>query len=178
MIDDMKVTIDKFNGTNFAYWKMQIEDLLYHKNFYLPLGGEAKKPTTMSDAKWEVPNRKALGKVLAEHLNEFNTIISQLSSVNVQFEDGVWALLVLFSLPDNWNGMVTSLSNSSGSTKLKFDDVMSVILDEEIRRTASSESSGSAMNVGNRGMSYEREQSRGRSRSRSKSRSSKGKIKC
>ena len=232
MTDDMKLTIEKFNGTNFAYWKMQIEDLLYQKNFYLPLGGKAKKPTTMSDAEWEVLDRKALGTVrlslsksvtfniskekttkdvmdalsrmyekpsasnkvflmrklfnmkmveggvVAEHLNEFNTVMSQLSSVNVQFEDEIWALLVLSSLPDSWNGMVTSLSNSSGSTKLKFDDVVSAILDEEIRRKPSGESSGSALNVGNRGRSSEREQSHGRSKSRSKSRSSKGKIEC
>ena len=50
MTDDTKLTIEKFNGTNFAYWKIQIEDLLYQKNFYLPLGGKAKKPATMSDA--------------------------------------------------------------------------------------------------------------------------------
>ena len=50
MTDDTKLTIEKVNGTNFAYWKMQIEDLLYLKNFYLSLGGKAKKPTTMSDA--------------------------------------------------------------------------------------------------------------------------------
>ena len=49
MTDDTKLTIDKFNGTNFAYWKMQIEDLLYKKNFYLPLGGKAKKSATMLD---------------------------------------------------------------------------------------------------------------------------------
>ncbi|XXG79495.1 hypothetical protein AAC387_Pa09g0546 [Persea americana] len=232
MTDDIKLTIEKFNGTNFAYWKMQIEDLLYQKNFYLPLGRKAKKPTTISDAEWEVLDRKALGivrpslsksvtfniskekttkdvmdalsrmyekpsasnkvflmrklfnmkmvegGVVAEHVNEFNTVMSQLSSVNVQFEDEIWALLVLSSLPDSWNGMVTSLSNSSGSTKLKFDDVVSAILDEEIRRKPSGESSGSALNVGNRGRSSEREQSHGRSKSQSKSRSSKGKIEC
>ena len=118
------------------------------------------------------------GGVVAEHLNEFNTVMSQLSSVNVQFEDEIWALLVLSSLPDSWNGMVTSLSNSSGSAKLKFDDVVSAILDEEIRRKPSGESSESVLNVGNRGRSSEREQSHGRSKSRSKSRSSKGKIEC
>ena len=67
------------------------------------------------------------GGVVAEHPNESNTVMSQLSSVNVQFEDKIWALLVLSSLPDSSNGMVTSLSNSSGSAKLKFDDVVSAI---------------------------------------------------
>ena len=70
--------------------------------------------------------------------------------------------------------MVTSLSNSSRSTTLKFDDVVSAILDEEIRRKPS----GSALNVENKGRSSERAQSRGRTKLRSKSRSSKGKIEC
>ena len=39
--------IEKFNGTDFGYWKMQIEDYLYGKKFYLPLLG--KKPETMKD---------------------------------------------------------------------------------------------------------------------------------
>ena len=61
--NNTKFTIEKFNGTNFAYWKMQIDDLLYQKNFYLPLGGKSNKPATMSDPEWEVLDRKALGTV-------------------------------------------------------------------------------------------------------------------
>ena len=29
--------IEKFNGTNFNFWKMQMEDYLYQKDLYLPL---------------------------------------------------------------------------------------------------------------------------------------------
>ena len=49
MMDDTKLTIEKPNGTNFTYWKMQIEDLLYQMNFYLPLDGKAKKLATILD---------------------------------------------------------------------------------------------------------------------------------
>lgn len=49
MSDDTKLTVEKFNGINFAYWKIQIEDLLYQMNFYLPLGEKAKKLATISD---------------------------------------------------------------------------------------------------------------------------------
>jgi len=34
---------------NFELWKMQIEDYLYKKDFYLPLGGKTHKPKEMSD---------------------------------------------------------------------------------------------------------------------------------
>lgn len=47
MADDSKQKIEKFIGTNFAFWKMQVEDLVY-KKMYLPLDGIAKKLESMS----------------------------------------------------------------------------------------------------------------------------------
>ena len=31
--------IEKFDGTNFAYWRMQIEDYLYRRKLHLPFLG-------------------------------------------------------------------------------------------------------------------------------------------
>ena len=71
---------------------------------------------------------------VADHLNDFNTVTSQLSSVGVNFDDEVRALLMLCSLPESWNGLVMAASNFvSGSSTLKFNDVVSVILSEEMR---------------------------------------------
>ena len=42
--------IEQFDGTNFRYWRMQIEDYLYGKKLHLPLLGE--KPKSMSAADW------------------------------------------------------------------------------------------------------------------------------
>ena len=40
MADEIKAAeIEKFDGTNFGYWKMQIEDYLYGKKLHLPLLG-------------------------------------------------------------------------------------------------------------------------------------------
>ena len=71
------------------------------------------------------------GGSVTDHLNEFNTITSQLTSVNVIFDEEVRALLILCSLPESWNSLVMVVSNSvSGSNKLKFDDVIGVIISE------------------------------------------------
>ena len=35
--------IEKFDGTDFRYWRMQIEDYLYVKKLYLLLLGESLK---------------------------------------------------------------------------------------------------------------------------------------
>ena len=50
--------IEKFDGTDFGLWRMQIEDYLYGKKLHLPLLGE--KPTTMKDEEWALFDRQVL----------------------------------------------------------------------------------------------------------------------
>ena len=42
--------IEKFDGTDFAYWRMQIEDYLYGRKLHLPLLGT--KPEAMKVEEW------------------------------------------------------------------------------------------------------------------------------
>ena len=133
--------IEKFDGTDFGYWRMQIEDYLYGKKLHLPLLGE--KPESMSAADWTLLDRQVLGVIrltlsrsvahnvtkekttaelmaalsgmyekpsannkvhlmkklfnlkmaegtpVTQHLNEFNTITNQLSSVEIDFDDEI-----------------------------------------------------------------------------------------
>ena len=51
------------------------------------------------------------GRFIADHLNEFNTVNSQLSYVGVNFDDEVRALLFLCSFPESRNGQVMAISN-------------------------------------------------------------------
>ena len=51
---------------------------------------------------------------VAQHLNEFNTITNQLSSVEIDFNDEIRALIVLTSLPNSWEAMRMAVSNSTG----------------------------------------------------------------
>ena len=44
--------IKKFDGTDFGYWKMQIEDYLYGKKLYLPLLG--KKLNSMEEEEYSL----------------------------------------------------------------------------------------------------------------------------
>jgi len=41
------------------------------------------------------------GIFVTDHINEFNTILAQLESVQIKFEDEVKALILLSSLPDS-----------------------------------------------------------------------------
>ena len=46
-----------------------------------------------------------------DHLNDFNTITSQLSCVGVNSDDEVRAILILCLFPESWNGLVMVVSN-------------------------------------------------------------------
>jgi hypothetical protein len=235
MSEDGKFRVEKFNGQNHQLWKMQMEDYLYQKDLFLPLGGITKKSMATKDEEWEILDRKALGTIrltlrtsvafniskektmkglmdaldklyekpsvsnkvflmkrlfnmkmleggsIANHLNDFNTVTNQLSSIKVDFDDEVRALLILCSLPERWNGLVMAVSNSvSGSNTLKLDDVVGVILSEEMRRKSTGETSGNVLNMENRGRQKDRGKGFGNRwnsrKGRSKSRI--GKIEC
>jgi hypothetical protein len=97
------------------------------------------------------------GGSVADHLNEFNTVTNQLSSVKVDFDDEVKALLIPCSLLESWNGLIMVVSNFvSGLNTLKFDDVVGVILSKEMRRKSTSETSGNALTMENRGRQNDR----------------------
>jgi hypothetical protein len=74
--EDGKFRVDKFNNQKYQLWKIQMEDYLYQKDLFLPLGGIAKKPTIMKDEEWEVLDRKALGTIRLSLavLVDFNTL--------------------------------------------------------------------------------------------------------
>ena len=62
-MEDGKFRVEKFNGQNYQLSKMQMEDYIYQKDLYLPLGEKSNKPTSMIDEEWEILDRKALGTI-------------------------------------------------------------------------------------------------------------------
>jgi hypothetical protein len=112
------------------------------------------------------------GTTIVDHLNTFNTLIVQLTSMEVKFKDEDKAIILLCSLPESWDNLVTSISFSSIDV-LDYDSIVGALLAEEMRRKSSQETSTSeAMLV--RGRTKEKNQIIS---SRSKSRRIKGKEK-
>ena len=65
-------------------------------------------------------------------------------------------------MPESWNGLVMAINDFVfGSSTLKFDDVVSAILREEMRRKSSSETLGNALTAETRGRKMERGKSPG-----------------
>ena len=111
------------------------------------------------------------GASIAEHLNEMQSITNQLSSMKMSLDDELQALLLLSSLPESWETLVVSLSNSAPDGIVTMSQVTSSLLNEELRRksSATSQNDSQALISENRGRSKSRSSSRmGRSKSRSR----------
>ena len=63
MKEEGNIRDKKFNNQSYQLWKVEMEDYLYQKDLYLPLGGKAKQPAAMKDEEWEVLDRKVLGTI-------------------------------------------------------------------------------------------------------------------
>ena len=69
-----------------------------------------------------------------QHLNESNTVTNQLSLVEIECDDKACALILLASLPNNWEVMRMVVSSSAGKIKLKYDDIWDLVLSEEVHK--------------------------------------------
>ena len=78
--------------------------------------------------------KKAEDTPIAQYLNEFNTITNQLSTMGIEFDDEVYALILLVSLPNSQEAMRMVVSNSAGKNKLKYNGIRDLILSEEVRK--------------------------------------------
>ena len=72
------------------------------------------------------------GDSVTEHLNAFNTVVSQLASVDIKILDEDKCISLLCSLPDSWDSLVIAIG--SNATALQFDEIVSALLTEEMRR--------------------------------------------
>lgn len=93
--------------------------------------------------------KMAEGITVGKDLNKFNTITNQLTKVGINFDDKVRALLILSFLSKSWDVLVMAIRNFSSLSTLKFDDVVSILLNKEIRRklTVETSSSGSTLTI-------------------------------
>ncbi|KAK2983644.1 hypothetical protein RJ640_023178 [Escallonia rubra] len=181
MAEEGKGKIEKFNGMNFQWWKIQVEDYLYQKDLYLPLVGE--KPEAMNASEWAILDRKALATVrlsltpqVAFNISKEKTIAAVMKALKKLYEKpsvSNKALLFMCSLPDSWNNLVTIVSNSTISGTLTLNDVVSSVMNDEMRIKTIGDgiSSSTALSVESRGRQNNKQNNRGRSPTRGRSKS-------
>ena len=114
------------------------------------------------------------GQNMIEYLNNFKGLINQLTKAEMKLDDEMQALLLLSSLPESWDTLVVTLSNSAPGGKRTMETVTDSLLNKEARRKERGISMQSEANIiENRGRNEKRGRNNGwgRSMGRSKSRS-------
>ena len=79
-MDSLMLGIEKFDGSDFSFWKMQIEDYLYQKDLHELLTGV--KSESMIEEKWKLKDSKDLGLIrltLSRHV-AFNIVKEKTTS--------------------------------------------------------------------------------------------------
>lgn len=106
--------------------------------------------------------------------------VSNLGFIKINFDSEVKALQFLSSLPDNWDGLVITVSNSLGSSPMKYDDMVSVILSEEVCKKIHilRRNFRQCFEYGRKRKKMDNNKDLGRSVSRGKSRSGKSRVEC
>ena len=82
---------------------------------------------------------------MTEHLNAFNTVVSQLPVVDIKISDEDKCISLLCSLPDSWDSLVIVIG--SNTSTLNFDDIVSSLLLEEMRRRNMEGQNGDALSI-------------------------------
>ena len=72
------------------------------------------------------------GALVVEHLNAFNIIINQLASVKIILDDEIRTILLMCSMPDNWENLIVAMSTLETTRTLKFDDASNSLMNEEL----------------------------------------------
>ncbi|GJV92215.1 gag-pol polyprotein [Tanacetum coccineum] len=71
---------------------------------------------------------------VTEHVNNLNTLFSQLTSLSCKIDSQERAEILLQSLPDSYDQVIINLTSNVLLDYLVFDDVAAAILEEENRR--------------------------------------------
>eukprot|EP00253_Pinus_taeda_P006642 PITA_06642 len=148
MASSGKIEVEKFNGQSFELWKLKMDDLLVDKDQWIvvdPREAMTKalwdKLGTLYQSKYLVNKlfqRKKLynlrmkdGDLVIEHLNAFNTVVSQLLFVDIKISDEDKCINLLCSLLDSWDSLVIAMG--SNATTLQFDEIVASLLTKEMR---------------------------------------------
>ena len=85
------------------------------------------------------------GDLVTEHLNAFNIVVSQLLSVDIKISNEDKCITLLCSLPDSWDRLAIAIG--SNATALLFDEIVSSLLMEEMRRKNMESQNGDALSI-------------------------------
>ena len=85
-----KSPVEIFDGSDYGFWRMQIEDYMYGKDLHEPL---VEQPEMMMDEEWKLQDRKAMSVVrmslsrnVAHHTIKAKTTKEMLETLSAMYE--------------------------------------------------------------------------------------------
>ncbi|KAI3749678.1 hypothetical protein L2E82_20294 [Cichorium intybus] len=172
-----KVVIEKFNGSDFSWWKMQLEALLCQKDLDVVLGDKPEKMEKAVEDVWNSKDKKAkavitlsLERSVAFNIMKETTARGMMDALTNMYEKPSAANKVFTAtsfITDSWSGTVTAVTSSVGTSGMTFEGVRDLVLGEDTRRKNQGGSSssellnigrgrGNSRNSGSRGISSSR----------------------
>ena len=137
--------IEKIDGTDFAYWRMQIEDYLYGRKLHMPLLGT--KPEVMKTEEWALLDRQVLGVIkltlsrsVAYNVVKEKTTADMMKALSGMYEKSsvnnkVHLMKKLFNLKMAKKASVTqhlnefnTITNQLLSVEIDFDDEIRALI--------------------------------------------------
>eukprot|EP00253_Pinus_taeda_P003121 PITA_03121 len=189
MASSGKIEIQKFNGQSFELWKLKMEDLLVDKDQWIAVD-PGTKTTGVTDEEWKKLDRKAKstirlcvsdlvllnvsGEATTKALwDKLGTLYQSKSLVNKLF---LWKKLYNLRMKDG-----DSMTKHMNAFNTVFDEIVSALLTEEMRRKNMDNENGDALSVRGRSQNRNKNKSsswRSKSRGRSKSSGKPIKVVC
>ena len=105
------------------------------------------------------------GNNMVENISSFQGIVNKLVAMKMNIDDEMQASLLLSSLPDSWETLVVTVSNSTPNGILTMESVKDSLLNEDVRTKEKGESSSGVL-VHEKQERQEKPERLGRSQSR------------
>ena len=134
-LDELARSTIMLTLSNFVYFN--VKDMKTSHELWEKLCGLYEQKSAASQVYWLkqlVDLKMKEGTSMSNHLNDFNTIYSNLVAQEVEFLDLVKALFLLITLSDSWDTFRTAISNSASPSGLIEANVASSLLTEEVNR--------------------------------------------
>ncbi|GJX81498.1 retrovirus-related pol polyprotein from transposon TNT 1-94 [Tanacetum coccineum] len=159
VLTNARLAVEVFDGTShFGMWQSKVLDALFQQG--LDIAVEESKPEDVEERNWLTINRLACGTIqkflkkncqnklfmkkrlfrftyvpgttMNDHITSFNELVTDLMNMNEVFKDQDLALILLGSLPEEFELLETTLLN--GKDDVSLSEVCTALYSKELRR--------------------------------------------
>ncbi|KAE8678648.1 hypothetical protein F3Y22_tig00111402pilonHSYRG00027 [Hibiscus syriacus] len=166
VMTNVRFAVEIFYGTgHFGMWQSEVLDALFQQGLDIAIEGE--KPDDIEEKEWKMINRMTC-TTMNDHITSINQLMIDLMNMDVTFEDEDLALMLMGSLPDEFEYLETTLLH--GKVDVSLSEVIVALYSHELRKKDKQENTSveeETLVVRGRSKSQNKG-SRGRSKSKSR----------